>query len=156
MGSNVPPKIASFKECSRSYSDRSRPGGGPAFAALSGAPILRRHEIMRFAGGTACATNGKSLACIGGACFSLPTPACGRIFSQLREWLLRRRTTVSRQKLASQRLVHPCELGGRSGTPGADCRPHGRKPPGAVQSGHLRSQVGIYYHSFRNGEALAY
>src|ERR1035441_8155317 len=28
-------------------------------------------------------TNCKSLACIGGACFSLPTPACGRIFPQL-------------------------------------------------------------------------
>src|ERR1019366_4535833 len=37
---------------------------------------------MWFAGETACATNGKSFACIGGACFSLPTPACGRIPSQ--------------------------------------------------------------------------
>ena len=38
---------------------------------------------MRYAGETACATTGKSFACIGGACFSLPTPACGRIFSHL-------------------------------------------------------------------------
>ena len=38
---------------------------------------------MKFAGETACATNGKSFVCNGGACFSLPTPACGRIFSQL-------------------------------------------------------------------------
>jgi hypothetical protein len=37
---------------------------------------------MWLAGETACATTGKSFACIGGACFSLPTPACGRIFSQ--------------------------------------------------------------------------
>jgi hypothetical protein len=26
-------------------------------------------------------TAGISLACIGGACFSLPTPACGRVFN---------------------------------------------------------------------------
>ena len=38
---------------------------------------------MQFAGGTACATTGNSFACIGGACFSLPTPACGRISSHL-------------------------------------------------------------------------
>ena len=38
---------------------------------------------MQSAGGTACATNGKSFARNGGAGFSLPTPACGRIFSQL-------------------------------------------------------------------------
>jgi hypothetical protein len=37
---------------------------------------------MCLAGETACATNDKSFACIGGACFSLPTPACGRIFSR--------------------------------------------------------------------------
>jgi hypothetical protein len=34
------------------------------------------------AGETACATNDKSFACIGGAGFSLPTPACGRILSR--------------------------------------------------------------------------
>jgi hypothetical protein len=38
---------------------------------------------MLFAGETACATNGKFVSCIDGACFSLPTPACGRIFFQL-------------------------------------------------------------------------
>ena len=38
---------------------------------------------MGYAGETACATNGKSLACIGGTGFSLSTPACGRIFSYL-------------------------------------------------------------------------
>src|ERR1035441_6374799 len=35
------------------------------------------------AGETACATNGMAFACSGGACFSLPTPACGRILSRL-------------------------------------------------------------------------
>src|ERR1035441_8115915 len=34
---------------------------------------------MRYAGETACATKGKSFACIGGTGFSLSTPACGRI-----------------------------------------------------------------------------
>ena len=55
---------------------------------------------MRLAGETACATNDKSFACIGGAGFSLPTPVCGRIVSQpltfaaligattVREWFL--------------------------------------------------------------------
>jgi hypothetical protein len=38
---------------------------------------------LRRADETACATTGKSFACIGGACFSLPTPACGRISSHL-------------------------------------------------------------------------
>src|ERR1035438_4401822 len=38
---------------------------------------------MRYAGETACATNGKSFACIGGTGFSLSTPACGRTFSHL-------------------------------------------------------------------------
>src|ERR1019366_2790160 len=38
---------------------------------------------MRYAGETACATKGKSFACIGGTGFSLSTPACGRIFSHL-------------------------------------------------------------------------
>src|ERR1022692_3278968 len=43
---------------------------------------------MRLADESACPTTGKSFACIGGACFSLPTPACGRISSQhLREGL---------------------------------------------------------------------
>jgi hypothetical protein len=42
---------------------------------------------MRFAGETACATTGKSIARIGGACFSLPTPTGGRISSQLLERL---------------------------------------------------------------------
>src|ERR1017187_4615241 len=44
---------------------------------------LRSCKIKRFAGETACATTSKSFACKGGACFSLPTPACGRIFLQL-------------------------------------------------------------------------
>ncbi len=35
---------------------------------------------MQFAGETACATNGKSFGCDGGAGFSLLTPECGRIF----------------------------------------------------------------------------
>ena len=38
---------------------------------------------MQLAGGTACGTTGKSFTRIGGACFSLPTPACGRISSHL-------------------------------------------------------------------------
>jgi hypothetical protein len=32
-----------------------------------------------FAGETACAATGMVLACLGGAGFSLPTPACGRV-----------------------------------------------------------------------------
>src|ERR1035441_10875350 len=63
---------------SRSQGNRSL-----TVAALIGAARVRRCERMRYAGETACATNGKSFAWIGGACFSLPTPACGRIFSQL-------------------------------------------------------------------------
>jgi hypothetical protein len=50
---------------------------------LTKARSLRSCERMRHAGETACGTIGKSFACIGGACFSLPTPACGRILSQL-------------------------------------------------------------------------
>src|ERR1035441_5761641 len=50
-------------------------------------PTVRSYEQMRFAGETACATTGKSCACIGGACFSLPPPACGRTFSHLRRAL---------------------------------------------------------------------
>jgi hypothetical protein len=38
---------------------------------------------MRYAGETACATNGKSFARTGGTGFSLSTPACGRIFSHV-------------------------------------------------------------------------
>src|ERR1039457_4351512 len=49
-------------------------GGGP----LSGMP-----NYNACAGETACATNGMAFACSGGACFSLPTPACGRILSRL-------------------------------------------------------------------------
>src|ERR1035438_7192243 len=47
-------------------------------------PAVESCEQMRFAGGTACATSGKSVARIGGAGFSLPTPACGRILPHLR------------------------------------------------------------------------
>src|ERR1035441_2981934 len=54
---------------------------------------------MRLAGETACATNGKSFACKGGAGFSLGsplgTPACGRIFSGFSRLLDRRRTFSS-------------------------------------------------------------
>src|ERR1035438_1810512 len=54
---------------------------------------------MRLAGETACATNGKSCACKGGAGFSLGsplvTPACGRIFSGFSRLLGRRRTFSS-------------------------------------------------------------
>src|ERR1035441_3036733 len=49
---------------------------------------------MWFAGENACATNGRSFARIGGAGFSLPTPACGRISSQL----LRERTPLGPQR----------------------------------------------------------
>jgi hypothetical protein len=53
---------------------------------------------MCLAGETACATNDKSFACIGGACFSLPTPACGRIFSRsLTVAALMRRLGVSQR-----------------------------------------------------------
>ena len=38
---------------------------------------------MRYADENACATTGESLACLDGACFSLPAPACGRISSRL-------------------------------------------------------------------------
>src|ERR1017187_5827624 len=47
-------------------------------------PTVGSCEKMQFAGETACATSGKSVARMGGAGFSLPTPACGRIFSHLR------------------------------------------------------------------------
>ena len=64
----------------------SGPGSDPS-PTLIRATTVRSYERMRYAGETACATTGKSFACIGGACFSLPTPACGRIFSHLlREW----------------------------------------------------------------------
>src|ERR1039457_3026996 len=42
-----------------------------------------RNTELRFAGESACATSGKSSACEGGAGFSLPTPARGRILLQL-------------------------------------------------------------------------
>ena len=54
---------------------------------------------MRLARETACATDGKSFACKGGAGFSLGsplgTPACGRIFSGFSRLLDRRRTCSS-------------------------------------------------------------
>ena len=40
----------------------------------------RRYADTPFAGESACATTSESYAGIGGAGFSLPTPACGRIF----------------------------------------------------------------------------
>src|ERR1019366_6751628 len=46
-------------------------------------PRAEKLRKMRYAGETACATNGESLACIGGTGFSLSTPACGRIVSHL-------------------------------------------------------------------------
>jgi hypothetical protein len=57
---------------------------------------------MWFAGETACATNGKSFACIGGACFSLPTPACGRIPSQLLTVAARIHFTLGFSRLAAE------------------------------------------------------
>jgi hypothetical protein len=49
---------------------------------------------MRFAGETACATTGKSFACIGGACFSLPRPLAGASFLSFSGAVSRGRLTV--------------------------------------------------------------
>src|ERR1019366_376177 len=69
---------------------------------------------MRYAGETACATNGKSFACIGGTGFSLSTPACGRIFSHLlSEGLPPNSTVLGGRRTSSscsplfERLQHP-------------------------------------------------
>src|ERR1039457_2574584 len=60
------------------YSEAAQSAGGVKLCAWG------------YAGETACATNGKSFACIGGTGFSLSTPACGRIFSHLlRDGLLK-------------------------------------------------------------------
>jgi hypothetical protein len=45
---------------------------------------LKSWEEMQFAGGSACATNGKSFACIGGACFSFQRPLAGAFFLSFR------------------------------------------------------------------------
>src|ERR1035441_7190022 len=78
----VPPKASRCPGCGQPIgSMRSL-----AFAiGIAGLLVLVFAMIVMFrlAGETACATNGKSLARIGGACFSLPTPVCGRISSRL-------------------------------------------------------------------------
>src|ERR1035437_1865434 len=66
-------------------------------AAPTGAATVRSCEISRFAGETACATTGKSFACISGAGCGLPKPACGHPVSQhLREWLPRLSREIDR------------------------------------------------------------
>src|SRR5450759_5348107 len=65
--------------------NRENPGvGNRPIRAPRGCPLGREGVPQAggrrewFAGETACATNGNSFARSGGACFSLPTPACGR------------------------------------------------------------------------------
>src|ERR1035438_1891705 len=84
---------------------------------------------MRYAGETACATNGKSFACIGGTGFSLSTPACRRNFSPL--------PTVG--ALIDVRLLgaHVVEV---EGTTTADPDPH-RAKRGKVGRGTVRREI---------------
>src|ERR1019366_9431411 len=60
-------------------------GGSVSGAAASGTISATGSAFgaVEFAGESACATDGKLFSCSGGACFSLPTPACGRISSRL-------------------------------------------------------------------------
>jgi hypothetical protein len=67
-------------------------GLGPkiTLAAWPAAPVVMEVKTLpqnvrenRLAGESACPTAGKSLACESGTGFSLSTPACGRVFSQL-------------------------------------------------------------------------
>src|ERR1017187_7551817 len=71
----------------RELANAPRPRGHPG-AALSGSMVYAR--ILAIGGRLGNSShfyvvhpNGMAFACSGGACFSLPTPACGRILSRL-------------------------------------------------------------------------
>src|ERR1019366_4437615 len=66
-----------------SYGWASGSASGAAASTSGAGSATGSAGAVEFAGESACATDGKLFSCSGGACFSLPTPACGRISSRL-------------------------------------------------------------------------